>query len=214
MKFLNRQDVALRLIPLLEKYKDDASVLLAVPRGGVPIAYFIAQQLHLPIELLMTKKIGHPHNKEYAIGAVSPEDVLLDERHHNIPETYIEQEVTRIREDLKERYDRFTGGRKPIDLRNKTIIIIDDGIATGYTLLAAIQMMRKKHPAKIVVAVPVAPQEAVRKFKSESDEFICLHAARDFRGVGQFYDDFSEVSDEEVIRMMKEAETFTKNIRP
>jgi len=204
MMFRNRYDAALKLIPFLEKYKDERGVVFAIPRGGVPIGYYIAKHYNLPLELLLTKKIGHPGNEEFAIGAVSLEDYIIDER-HNIPESYIENEIKRIRESLKERYKKFMGDRKPVDMEGKIVIIVDDGIATGNTLLAAIRMMRQKHPKKIVVAIPVAPREAAEKIKKHVDDFICLHIADDFYGVGQFYLDFSEVSDEEVIRLLKDA---------
>lgn len=204
MMFRNRYDAALKLIPFLEKYKNERGVVFAIPRGGVPIGYYIAKHYNLPLELLLTKKIGHPGNEEFAIGAVSLEDYIIDER-HNIPESYIENEIKRIRESLKERYKKFMGDRKPVDMEGKIVIIVDDGIATGNTLLAAIRMMRQKHPKKIVVAIPVAPREAAEKIKKHVDDFICLHIADDFYGVGQFYLDFSEVSDEEVIRLLKDA---------
>lgn len=204
MMFKNRYDAALKLIPFLEKYKNERGVVFAIPRGGVPIGYYISKHYNLPLELLLTKKIGHPGNEEFAIGAVSLEDYIIDER-HNIPESYIENEIKRIRESLKERYKKFMGDRKPVDMEDKIVIIVDDGIATGNTLLAAIRMMRQKHPKKIVVAVPVAPREAAEKIKKHVDDFICLHIADDFYGVGQFYLDFSEVSDEEVIQLLKDA---------
>lgn len=204
MLFKNRYDVALKLIPFLEKYKNERGVVFAIPRGGVPIGYYISKHYNLPLELLLTKKIGHPLNQEVAIGAVSMEDYIIDER-HNIPEYYIENEINRIRESLKERYKKFMGDRKPVDMEGKFVIIVDDGIATGNTLLAAIRMMRQKHPKKIVVAVPVAPRETAEKIKNQVDDFICLHKADDFYGVGQYYLDFSEVSDDEVIRLLKDA---------
>lgn len=204
MMFKNRYDAALKLIPFLEKYKDERGVVFAIPRGGVPIGYYISEHYNLPLELLLTKKIGHPRNEEFAIGAVSLEDYIIDER-HNIPESYIESEIKRIRESLKERYKKFMGDRKPVDMEGKIVIIVDDGIATGNTLLAAIRMMRQKHPKKIVVAVPIAPREAAEKIKKHVDDFICLHIADDFYGVGQFYLDFSQVSDDEVIHLLQES---------
>ena len=113
--FRNRYDAALKLIPFLEKYKNERGVVFAIPRGGVPIGYYIAKHYNLPLELLLTKKIGHPGNEEFAIGAVSLEDYIIDER-HNIPESYIENEIKRIRESLKERYKKFMGDRKPVDI--------------------------------------------------------------------------------------------------
>ena len=205
--FKDREDAALKLLPLLEKYKNDPGVILAVPRGGVPVAYHIALDFNMPLELLMTKKIGHPSHSEYAIGAVSPEDYIVDE-FPGIPVSWIDSEVKRIREDLNERYKKFMGNHKPVDLKGKVVIIIDDGIATGNTILSAIKMIRRHEPGKIVVAVPVAPPSAAEKFKKLVDDFICVYTPEPFIGVGLHYEDFSEVSDEEVIRLLKEVNRF------
>jgi putative phosphoribosyl transferase len=199
MIYKNRYDAALKLIPLLKKHIDKNSVVLAVPRGGVPIGYYIAKNYNIPMELLLTKKIGHPSNSEVAIGAVSLEDQILD-YYPNISETYINTEIKRIRESLKQRNVKFMGNRKPIDLKDKTVIIVDDGIATGNTLLLAIQMIRKKNPKKIVVAVPVSPDDTADRIKNKVEEFICPYITNDFIGVGGYYFDFSEVSDDEVIK--------------
>ena len=203
MQFKDRLDAAARLMPFLKKYQNQKGVVLAVPRGGVPIAYHIAKNLNLPLELVLIKKIGHPMNEEYAIGAVGLEGEVLDD-FTDIPKAYIESEVVRIRALLQERYKKFMGNRKPLSLENKTVIIVDDGIATGNTMLAAIRMMRYQRPGKIVVAVPVAPPQTAEKIKREVDELVCLYSPPDFGGVGQFYDDFEQVSDEEVIGLLQE----------
>lgn len=204
MLFKDRYDAASKLIPYLEKYKNEQGIVLAVPRGGVPIGYYIAKNFNLPMELMLTKKIGHPESEELAIGAVSLEDYIIDER-FTIPESYIETEIKKIRDTLQERYKKFMGeDHHPIEMDNKIVIVVDDGIATGNTILAAIKMIRKRKPRKIVVAVPVAPPETIRKIRSHVDDFICLHSPADFFGVGQFYIDFSEVTDEEVVRLLRE----------
>jgi predicted phosphoribosyltransferase len=153
------------------------------------------------MELLLTKKIGHPLNKEVAIGAVSIEDEIVD-NYPNIPQEYIDFEVKKIRQLLKERYENFSGNQKNVDLKDKTVIIVDDGIATGNTLLMAIQMIRNKRPSKIVVVAPVAPIETAEKIKSKVDEFVCPFITDNFTGVGSYYYDFTEVKDEEVLRFM------------
>ncbi|MGZ3920812.1 MAG: phosphoribosyltransferase, partial [Bacteroidia bacterium] len=155
------------------------------------------------------KKIGHPSNPEFAIGAVSLEDYIIDER-QDISKSYIDEQVKAIRTNLKERYKLFMGDHKPIELKNKTIIIVDDGIATGNTVLSSIKMLRKQSPEKIVVAVPVAPRQTAIKMKKEVDDFICPYLPEDFFGVGYHYLDFSEVSDKEVIRLLKEIDEFKK----
>jgi predicted phosphoribosyltransferase len=204
MLLKDRYDAAMKLIPLLEKYKNSDGIVLAVPRGGIPIGYFIATHFNFPLEPLFAKKIGHPHNKELAIGAVSLEDYIINS-YYKVSGNYIENEIKRIRELLKERQMAFWGSQKQIALKDKTVIIVDDGIATGNTLLATIQMIRNKWPQKIVVAVPVSPVDTAKKIKREVDDFICLHEIEDFMGVGFYYRDFSEVSDEMVISLLRKA---------
>jgi putative phosphoribosyl transferase len=201
MIYTDRQNAALKLISLLEKFKNDNCVILAIPRGGVPIGYYIARKFHFPMDLLLTKKIGHPLNKEVAIGAVSLEDEIVD-NYPYINVGYIENQIEEIRESLKKRYENFVGGRTLVNVKNKTVIIVDDGIATGNTLLAAIKMIRGKSPKKIVVAVPVAPTDSAQKISDNVDEFICPIITDDFRGVGSFYLNFSQVSDEDVVEFM------------
>ena len=203
MFFTDRYDAARKLLPYLEKFRNKNAVILAVPRGGVPLGVFLARALNLPFDLVLTKKIGHPVNKEYAIGAVSLEGVVLDEG-QDVPSSYIEEEIKRIRKKLQERDRMFMGQRKHESLSGKTIIVVDDGIATGYTLLATMALLRKNNPAAIVVAVPVAPPSSVPKVKRLADELICLFTPADFNGVGQYYEDFSEVTDEEVLKLLKE----------
>jgi len=203
MLYINRYDAALKLILLLKKYENSDCVILAIPRGGVPIGYYIAKQLHFQMDLLLTKKIGHPLNSEIAIGAVSLEDEVVEDYPY-IPQEYIVKKIIEIRSELKKRFKKFMGNLKPISLKNKTVIIIDDGIATGNTLLAAIPMIQNKSPKKIVVAVPVAPYDSAEKIKNKVDEFICPHIVYDFSGVGSYYLNFSQVSDEEVIELVNE----------
>jgi predicted phosphoribosyltransferase len=209
MRFKDRKDAANQLIPYLNKYRNEQGIVLAVPRGGVPVAYYIAKHYHFPLELLMTKKIGHPSNPEFAIGAVSLEDYIIDER-QNISKSYIAEEIKAIRKNLVERYKLFMGDHKPVNFENKVIIIVDDGVATGNTILSSIAMLKKKKPKKIVVAVPVAPPSTAIKIKNAVDDFICPHMPEDFFGVGYHYLDFSEISDEEVIQLLKEINSFKK----
>jgi putative phosphoribosyl transferase len=203
MHFSDRFEAAAALIPLLSKYKEDPGVILAIPRGGVPVASPIAKSLGFPLELLMTKKIGHPLYPEFAVGAVSLEDHTVDPSFH-IPGAYIESEVKRIRRSLRDRYKEFTGDHVPVTLRNKTVLIIDDGIATGNTVLSSIKMLRQQQPARIIVAVPVAPADTIAKLRAEVDDVICLYIPDPFYGVGMHYTDFSQVSDDEVRRLLEE----------
>jgi putative phosphoribosyl transferase len=197
----DRKEAGMLLSEKLEKYQGTDAIILAVPRGGVPIGYEIAKNLHLPLDIILSKKIGHPLNKEFAVGAVSLDSVIIDEL-LDIPADYIESEIKQLRESLQDKYNLYMGNRKPADVKGKTVIIVDDGIATGNTLLASIEMLRKRKPQKIVVAVPVVPYDTVRVFQKKADEFVYLIASKNFRGVGGFYEDFDQVNDAEVIRMM------------
>jgi predicted phosphoribosyltransferase len=203
MFFLNRYDAAMKLAPLLEKYKNEEGVILAVPRGGVPIGYYLAKHLDFPLDLLMTKKIGLPANEEFAIGAVGMEDSIVDNL-YDIPQYYIDREISRIRKSLVKRYKRFMGDRSPVELKNKIVIVVDDGIATGKTILVTLKLLRSRHPKKLVVAVPVSSVEAAKLIEKEADEFISVYTPDPFYGVGRFYKDFSETTDEEVMMLLKE----------
>lgn len=196
--FRNRIEAGLMLAEKLRKYKNEPGIVLAVPRGGVPVAYAVARELGLPIEIILTKKIGHPMNKEYAIGSVSLDDYFIIP-HEDIPEEYIQHEITAIRTRLKQMYKRFMGEREPQKLEGKTVIVIDDGIATGNTLLGTIRVLQKSKPGKIIIGVPVASHSAVRKLSKEVDEVVSVIIPEEFYGVGAFYEDFSQVTDEEVM---------------
>jgi len=208
--FKDRNDAAKRLADKLKKYKNEDGVILAIPRGGVPIGYYIAEDLDLPLEIVLSKKIGHPNNSEFAIGSVSLQGVVIDESVTGIPKDYIERESNRILEVLEEKFKLFMGDCKLIDLKNRTVIIVDDGVATGNTIMATINAVKKSYPKKIIVAVPVSPIESARKLSVMVDEFICLQIPKVFFGVGQFYDDFSQVSDEEVMEYLKKNKRLLK----
>ncbi len=195
--FRDRMEAGLILAARLQKYKDKEGVLLAVPRGGVPVAYAVAKELRLPVQLILTKKIGHPLNKEYAIGAAGLSDYFVIP-HENVTDEYIEEELTRIRTRLREMQKLFMGNKEPLSLEGKTVIVVDDGIATGNTLLGTINLLRKSKPGKIVIGVPVASGKAIEKLSEVADEVVAVLVPDEFYGVGAFYEDFQQVSDEEV----------------
>jgi predicted phosphoribosyltransferase len=197
MIFRNREDAAHQLAQKLQQYIQTNGVVLAVPRGGVPMGCIIARELHLPVDLLMTKKIGHPLNKEYAIGAVTLTDSFIIP-HEDVSAGYIERETKRLRQNLQQMYAEYMGNQAPIPLAGKTVILVDDGIATGNTLMVTVKSLRKSGPEKIVIAVPVAPRLAIEKLSRAVDEIICLYTPEYFVGVGGFYENFGQVSDEEV----------------
>ncbi len=196
--FRDRIEAGILLAAKLRKYKNDAGIVLAVPRGGVPVAYAVAKELGFPVEVILTKKIGHPRSREYAIGAASLTDYFIIP-HENIPEDYIEHELLVVRNRLKEMYKKFMGDMEPENLAGKTVIVIDDGIATGNTLLGTVNVIRKSKPGKIVIGVPVASKGAVQKLSKEVDEVVAVLVPEEFYGVGSFYEDFEQVSDEEVL---------------
>lgn len=199
----DRIEAGFLLAEKLIKYQNSNTVVLAVPRGGVPVGYVIAKSLNLPLDIVLSKKIPHPFNKEFAIGALSVDSVIIDEQ-PDVSNDYIEKEIIRLKELLLDKYKLYMGNRKPIDIMGKNVIVVDDGIATGNTLLASIAMLRKKNPKKIIVAVPVIPYDRVNLFEQKTDEFICLIASKYFRGVGGFYENFGQVEDEEVIRLLSD----------
>jgi predicted phosphoribosyltransferase len=196
--FIDRFDAGEQLAEKLIKFRNVPGVVLAVPRGGVPVGFIIARQLGLPIDLILTKKIGHPLNKEFAIGAANLTDHFIVERDDISPE-YIEQELIRIRMNLKDMYKRYMGEMPPQNLEGKTVIVVDDGIATGNTILGTVNLLRKSKPAKIVVAAPVASLSAVEKLKKEIDEVVVVLIPEYFSGVGAFYENFDQVEDDEVM---------------
>lgn len=149
------------------------------------------------------KKIGHPNNKEYAIGSVSL-DTAITENHPGIPKEYIENEIIAIRKILNEKQKRYLESKQPFDITGKNVILVDDGIATGNTVLVSIQMLRKSKPAHIIVAVPVVPYDKISLFEREADTFVYLLAPEDFNAVGAFYEEFNPVEDDEVIRMLND----------
>ena len=210
MTFKDRIDAGLQLAFKLKKYVIDPCVVLAVPRGGVPVAYTVASELNFPMQLVLTKKIGHPINKEYAIGAASLTDYFVIP-HDDVTEVYIQQEVKKVQDKLKDMQQKFTGDRTILPLKGKTVIIVDDGIATGNTMLATVKVIRKEEPEKIIIAVPVTAAEAYKKLAKEVDEFIFLLIAEEFYGVGAFYNDFKQVTDEDVktyMNKLKQTEEF------
>ena len=196
--FRDRTAAGVMLAEQLKKYRNDTGVVLAVPRGGVPVAYPVAVKLGFITDLVLTKKIGHPLNKEYAIGAASLTDYFIVP-HKDVSAKYIEQEVQQVRLKLKAMQKKFKVDTPAVNITGKTVIIIDDGIATGNTLLATVQLLRKSHPRKIVIGVPVASKTAVQKLTKEVDDLVAVIVPDEFYGVGAFYENFEQVEDGEVI---------------
>lgn len=195
--FQDRIDAGTQLAQKLKQFTNSGAVILAVPRGGVPVAYIIARELACSLQIILAKKIGHPHNKEYAIGAASLEDYFIIP-HENITEEYVAGQLKTIRARLQEMQRLFVNNAANENLDGKVVIIVDDGIATGNTLLVTVQLLQKSNPSKIIIAVPVASHHAVQMLMGHVDEVVALHISDDFSGVGSYYKDFKEVTDEEV----------------
>ena len=208
MIFKDRIEAGEALAHMLQKYKNQEDVIvIGLPRGGIPVAYQVAEELHLPLDLVCPRKIGAPMNKEFAIGAITETgkgifDANTIARLH-IPQEYIDREVENEKRRAQRRLETYRQGQPPRDLKGKTVIIIDDGLATGSTMKAAIHSTRSEGAAAIVVAVPVSPPDTLEEIQEIVDEVICLDAPLFFQAVGQFYEDFSPTSDDEVIELMK-----------
>ena len=197
----------------LKDYSETNAVILAIPRGGIPLGYIISEKLNLPLEVVLSKKIGHPLHKEFAIGAVTLNSSILSDAAADISPKYIEEETKNIRSLLKKRYDDYYGDRERLKLKDRTLILVDDGIATGNTMLSIIKMLHDEQPKKIVVAIPVAPYDSVKKLQASPyvDEVICPLIPDYFQAVGQFYQNFDQVSDTEVKQLLNKTLKASKN---
>jgi putative phosphoribosyl transferase len=204
--YTDRIQAGLALAAALKKFKGTKAVILAVPRGGVPVAYVIAKQLNLPLDIVLIKKLGHPQHPEYAIGAVNISDRILV-HHEGVSDEYIEEQTLRIRERLRQMYHRFRGNKPEVNITGKIALIVDDGIATGRTLASAVSLTRKSKPSEIVIAVPVASERAVKYLSAYADEIICPLVPEEFFGVGAFYEDFSQTTDEEVTEYLEQLQS-------
>jgi len=202
-RFRDRTDAGRLLAERLRKYagRDDV-VVLALPRGGVPVAYEVAKTLGAPLGIFLVRKLGVPGHEELAMGAVASGGVLvLDEaliQTLGIERPVIEEVVERELVELERREAAYRGERAPPALAGKTVVLVDDGLATGSTMRAAVRAVRAREPARIVVAVPVAAAETCRELEQEADEVVCAATPRSFRAVGLWYDDFRPTSDDEV----------------
>jgi len=209
--FLDRTHAGLALAQALEGYRGQDVVLLALPRGGVPVAFEIARALSAPLDLVLVRKIGAPGFEELAIGAIAdgPAAELVTDpdliRRLNVPPEWIEE--TRIREtaEMERRRRAYLQGRKSEKITGRIAILVDDGLATGATMLAALRATRRSNPARLVVAVPVGAPGAIARICAEADVVVCLHTPAQFGSVGEHYRHFAQLRDEEVITLLDEA---------
>jgi len=210
MIFRNRQDAGRRLASRLEKYANREDVIvLGVPRGGVPVAFELATTLNLPLDIFVSRKLGVPWHEELAFGAIGSGGVrvlnssVVEEL--GISDRDIAMVTEAEREELGRRERLYRGSRPPLDVSGRTVILVDDGIATGSSIRAAIQALRQMKPAAIVVATPVAPQETCNRLQYEVDELVCVEMPELFYAIGEFYNDFSQVTDEKVNELLDSA---------
>ena len=202
-RFADRRDAGVRLAKALARYDSEDAVIYALPRGGVVLGDEVAKQLELPLALVIPRKIGHPENPEYAVCAVTEEGELVcnEEESSKLDPTWLKAAAKREQEEAKRRRAAYSGTR--ISASGKLAIIIDDGIATGLTMRAAIRSLRHELPSEIIVAAPIAPHEVVEYLRGEADDVVVLDDSEPFLGaIGAYYRSFPQVTDEEVIRIM------------
>jgi putative phosphoribosyl transferase len=211
--FHDRSDAGQRLAKKLTAYADRKdTIVLGLPRGGVPVAFEIAQELHLPLDVLLVRKLGVPGQTELAMGAIAMGGIkILDHAligQLGIADQEVASTIAQEEEELRRREQAYRDQQFNRTFANLQVIVVDDGIATGSSMLAAIQVLRSQQAAKIIVAVPVAPPHAESEIKAVAQEFICLQVSEYFPAVGSFYHDFSQVEDEEVrILLARSAQT-------
>lgn len=211
-RFADRQEAGRLLADLLEtKIGGEDAVVLALPRGGVPVGYEVAARLGVPLDILLVRKLGVPWQPELAFGAVATGDVVVLNHDHlralGMGDEVVADIVERERGELERRERLYRDDHEPVDITGKTVVVVDDGIATGSTVRAALESLAKRGVGRRIVACPVAAAETVRGLEDEADEIICLQTPVYFAAVGAFYDDFAPVSDAEVKALLRQAET-------
>lgn len=204
--FRNRQEAGQILAQKLKDFKGKDVIILGLARGGVVVAWEIAEDLQAPFDVLVVRKIGAPGNEELAIGAVGPDKTVFWEealcRGLGVDENYKKKILEIKAKEREEKEDLLRQGRKALLLKGKAVILVDDGIATGATTQAALFWIKSQKPQKVILATPVAPPEVVEKLRPQVDKLICLKIEPDFWAVGQFYEEFSQVEDKEVKRIL------------
>lgn len=208
--FQNRTEAGQILARRLARYANRRDVLvLALPRGGVPVAYEVAQELHCPLDIFLVRKLGLPEYDELAMGAIASGGIRFLNRHvvdrMGIPDDVIDAVAARESKELERRERLYRNGRPAPEVKGRTVIIIDDGIATGSTMRAAVEALRKLDAARIVVATPTAAQSTVKEMSAEVDEIVAVLAPAEFSAVGEWYQDFSQTTDEEVCGLLEQA---------
>jgi predicted phosphoribosyltransferase len=208
MRFRNREHAAQLLAERLRAaYRDRHPLILGVPRGAVPMAKIIAEELGGELDVVLVHKLGHPDQPEFAVGAIDENgNTILHEWAAEVDPAYLEEEKSRQLAVLRERRARYTPDRSPANAEGRTVIVVDDGIATGSTMMAALRAVRAQHPKRLIGAVAVASPSAAQAIRRECDAIVCLMVPAEFAAVGEFFDDFTQVSDEDVIEALRGSE--------
>ena len=208
-RFRNREDAGRQLADRLRDYRDARPVVLALVRGGAPVAYEVARELSAPLDVWVVRKLGVPWRPELGVGAIAePDYVHIDReraRRVGVSENALDQVIEQKRGEVEQRVRKFRGGRARPELEGRTVIVVDDGIATGGTALAAVEAIRTQNPTKVVLAAPVAPPTTVEKLEPVVDELVVLQVPPSLMAIGSWYDNFTQISDEEVAQLLDRA---------
>jgi putative phosphoribosyl transferase len=208
MPFLDRADAGRTLGQALGHFRGGAPVVLALPRGGVPVGLEVARALGAPLDVVVVRKLGAPGHPEFAVGAIAPGAVYVDRsivRQLGVPPAYLEEVTAAEARELARRELAYRGGRPPLDVGGRVVILVDDGLATGATIRAALASLRQRGPARVVLAAPVGAPETIARLREVADEIVCLETPPDFRAVSLAYDNFDPTSDAEVMRCLAAA---------
>lgn len=211
--FTDRVDAGKRLASELKDFSGKNGVVLAIPRGGVVVGYVIAKELNLPLDVIIPRKIGAPGNPELAIGAIAEDGTaILDNSLVNylgVSQEYIKEETERQKQEIHRRLKLYRQDTAYLDLKGLDVIVVDDGIATGSTMKAALASVKNRGAASIAVAVPVGPPSTIEELQKMADRVVCLYTPEYFQAIGEFYADFSQTEDEEVIRLLRQSKQKT-----
>ena len=206
MRFMDRRDAGRQLAAALAHVAGEQPVVVGLPRGGVPVAYEVARALGAPLDVLVVRKLGCPWQPELGVGALGEGGIRLLNRglmrEVGVTESELGEVIEREQQELEARVARYRGDRSPIPIENRTVIVVDDGLATGFTARAAIEVLRRRRAGRVVLAVPVAPVDTIAELRGVADDGVCLHTPAVFWAIGEFYDDFAQTTDAEVTRLL------------
>ena len=206
--FRDRREAGRILAERLKPLRDEHPIVLALPSGGVPVAYEVARALAAPMDLILVRKIGAPGQPEFAIGAIAdgPEPELVTDKRAiqalGVSDAYLDSAKARALAEIDRRRAVYLGALTPEEIRGRVVIVVDDGIATGATMLAALRATRRRGPTHLIMAAPVAAPETLRRLGAAADEIVCVHTPEALRAVGYFYDDFAQLTDQAVINLL------------